>query len=94
MDKRLGSKMVKLGSGNLYEEVRFFNDAAIQKAVDDALKDVKVKSVVLKADVDGTGELSAVLAARPNEHWTIGAVFNYDFSDKTYSGGAQVAFEW
>ena len=96
MDERLTSKLVRakdLGP-NVFEEIRFFNDESIQAAVEKAVKNAKKKSVVLKVDVDGDGELSAVLAARPNENWTIGAVFKYDFTDKSYSGGAQIAFEW
>ena len=95
MDSRLSSKMVPVpGRTNLFEEIRFFNDESIQKAIDKAVRGTKKKSVVLKADIDGDGELSAVLVARPNEHWTIGGVFKYDFTDKSYSGGAQIAYEW
>jgi 2-phospho-L-lactate guanylyltransferase (CobY/MobA/RfbA family) len=95
MDDRLSRKMLPVrGTANQFEEVRFFNNESIQKAIDNAVKDVRVDSVLLKADVDGDGDLSAVLVARPGEHWTVGAVFKYDFTDKSYSGGAQVVFEW
>ena len=93
MDPKLSSKMVPVQS-NMFEEVRFFSDESIQKNIDNALKGVPYHSVILKADVDGSGKAKAVLAARPGEHWTIAGVFEYDFSDKTFSGGAEVAFEW
>ena len=93
MDKRLDAKMVPLGGG-LYEQVRFFGDAQIQKAVDDALKGVSVdkKGVVLHVDVDGEG-VRAVLAARPRKNWTIGVIGEID-RNKDYKLGARVAFEW
>jgi hypothetical protein len=95
MDDRLSKKLVKASYGpNVYEEVRFFNNDVIQKAVDEALKNAKRDSVMLKADINGDGELSAVVAARPGDHWTIAGVFKYDFTDKSYSGGAQIVFEW
>lgn len=93
MDTRLKKKLVPVsGTANMYEEVRYFGDESIQKAIDAAVSKAKKNSVVLKADVKGTGEVSAVLVARPNEHWTIAGVFEYDFTDKTYSGGAEIAF--
>lgn len=94
MDDRLSKTMVPVG-GNLHEEVRFFTDAKIQGAIDNALKSVSSdkKGVVLKVDVDGHGA-KAVLAARPGEHWTIGLISEYDWSNKDFSGGAQVVFEW
>lgn len=96
MDSRLTSKLVRANSlgPNVYEEVRFFSDEKIQKAIDKAVEKSQERSVILKVDVDGSGEVKAVLAARPFESWTIAAVFGYDFTDKSYSGGAEIAFEW
>ena len=94
MDQRLSKKMVPLG-GNLYEEIRFFSNEKIQSAIDGALENVSQnkKGVVLRVDADGEG-VKTVIAAKPNENWTIGVIAEYDWGTKDYAAGAQVVFEW
>lgn len=94
MDPLLKSSLVA-GPGGQLQEVRMFSNPAIKSAVEGALATVDPgkRGVILEVDIPETGGVKAVLAARLNEHWSIGLVGAYHGSRKV-SGGARVAFEW
>ena len=79
-----------------FQEVRLFTDPAIQQSVDNALSSVDPgkKGVILEVNMPEEGGVKGVLAARLNEHWSIGLVGDYNGKVKTKSGGVRVAFEW
>jgi hypothetical protein len=78
------------------QEVRLFTNPAVQQAIDTALNSVTPgkKGVILEVNMPETGGVKGVVAARLNDHWSIGLVGAYDGKSKTKSGGARVAFEW
>lgn len=84
------------GVGGSLQEVRLFSDPAVQQAIDSALNTVTPgkRGVILEVNIPEAGGVKGVVAARLNEHWSIGLVGDYNGKTKTKSGGARVAFEW
>jgi len=84
------------GVGGSLQEVRLFTDPAVQHAIDSALSSVDSgkRGVILEVNMPETGGVKGVVAARLNEHWSIGLVGEYGGKSKAKSGGARVAFEW
>ncbi len=77
MDPRLSERDVPL-PGFAFQRQRFFTDAAIDSAIDSALGRVESgkRAVILRGKVDEEG-VALVLAFRPNNIWTVGAIFEY-----------------
>lgn len=82
--------------GGSLQEVRLFTDPSVQQAIDSALTAVTSgkKGVILEVNMPEAGGVKGVVAARLNEHWSIGLVGEYNGKSKAKSGGARVAFEW
>lgn len=73
--------------------IRRFGDAAIQKALDDALSKVPVGkqgAVVAYADLDGA-RLAA--AAKLGDHWSLVGVLEHKW-DGVLEAAAEVRFVW
>lgn len=95
LDPRVKAEYRQIPDGSGVQEVRVFTDPAVQQAVDDALKSVPTdkRGVILEVDMPQMGEVKGVLAAKLNQHWSIGLVGDYSGA-RGVSGGVRVAFQW
>lgn len=93
MDPLLRSNLLIGPNGT--QEIRMFTNPAISEAVNRALATVDPgkRGVILEVDIPEAGGVKGVLAARLDEHWSIGLVGEYH-GNRKISGGARVAFEW
>jgi hypothetical protein len=93
MDPRLTN--IPAGTIGNTQDVRVFTNPAIQAAINYALADVPAdkRGVVLEVNVPETGGVTGVVAARLDNHWSIGLVGAYSGEHKV-SAGARVAFQW
>lgn len=74
-------------------EVRRFDDASIQAALDSALNRVPAGQRAAVADVRFKGgDVRAVVMARLDRHWSVAVVG--ERVDRELSGGAAVRFAW
>ena len=93
----MDSQLTKIPAGSIGnpQEIRVFTNPAIQAAINHALSGVSSdkRGVVLEVDVPEAGGVKAVLAARLDDHWSIGLVGEYS-GERKVSGGARVAFQW
>jgi hypothetical protein len=89
------TKEVRLNTDGSTQPVRFFTDPNVQAAINSALSgiDPGKHGVILEVDMPQLGEVKGVLAARLNDHWSIGLVGSYT-GTRGISGGARVAFQW
>ncbi len=94
LDPRVTAEYREIPGGGV-QEVRVFTDPAIQQAVDGALRAVEPgqRGVILEVDMPQWGEVKGVVAARLNDHWSVGLIGEYT-GTRGVSGGARVAFQW
>lgn len=85
----------RLNEDGTSQEVRVFTNPVLQSAIDSALTSVDPdkKGVILEVDMPEMGEVRGVVAARLNNHWSVGLVGEYT-GRRGVSGGARVAFQW
>jgi len=94
MDERLRKVYFPSGGHGDLQEIRIFNDSAIQRSVDNALRRVhpEKSGAVLKVNLDDQG-IAAVMAARLGDNWSMGLVLDRKWTGEM-SAGAEVVFEW
>jgi len=94
MDSRLNEADISLPGGAI-QRVRYFTDAAIQNTIDETLDGIEPgrRGVILRGRVDSEG-VAAVLAARLNNHWSIGLIADYSKVTKDWGVGFESVFEW
>jgi hypothetical protein len=91
MHPMLKKDLVPMGAG-MYQEVRRFNDAAIQEHINSALESVTGDGAVLDVRLDNN-RVAAVMAARLNDQWSMGLVVEREHTGEL-SAGAKVVFDW
>ena len=91
MDPRLYSKTV-IGQSGKSVEVRRFMSERIDKAVSDALRRAKKKSVSLDVEFE-EGDIRGVVAAKLDDQWSVALVGERKKTGQL-TGGARVVFEW
>jgi hypothetical protein len=97
MDPRLHKVLMPTRRGGI-QEVRRFNDLAVQMKVDEVLSGLETNSAILEVEVEKEPgseekEIRGVLAAKLNNYWSI-AMFGEYRNREDYTGAVRVMLDW